>query len=134
MHGWEWLGDADGSLLKTDAIDHHAGHDLVGCQDIAWDVVGAAVELGLDDIEEAALAERVAGLSSRRADAGLRWFLRPCYLAYQLGYWSEARAACAGAGEAARIGVAVERYARELRRTLAAGQPAGGPAQPVVRA
>ena len=26
-------------------MDHHDAHDLIGCQDVAWDVVGAAVEL-----------------------------------------------------------------------------------------
>jgi hypothetical protein len=44
-HG-NWCG-AGGRLLKSGALDHHAGHDLVGHQDIAWDIVGAVVELGL---------------------------------------------------------------------------------------
>ena len=30
----EWLRTADDRLLKTDALDHHAAHDLVGCQDL----------------------------------------------------------------------------------------------------
>src|SRR5690606_17934091 len=41
LHNWEWIADCSGAPLKTDAVDHHAGHDLVGCQDIAWDVAGA---------------------------------------------------------------------------------------------
>ncbi len=45
----EWLRLRDGRLIKTDALDHHQGHDLIGCQDPAWDVAGAVVEFGLDD-------------------------------------------------------------------------------------
>ena len=51
LHAWEWLHTPDGRLLKTDALDHHAGHDLIGCQDIAWDIAGATVELNLSDSE-----------------------------------------------------------------------------------
>ena len=40
----------DPTLLKTDALDHSEGHDLIGCQDIAWDVVGAATELELSAV------------------------------------------------------------------------------------
>ena len=49
LHAWSYLR-RDGHLLKTDALDHHAGHDLVGCQDIAWDIVGAKIELGPDAV------------------------------------------------------------------------------------
>src|SRR3954447_3739354 len=51
LHVWEWLQRDDGRLLKTDALDHHAAHDLVGCQDVAWDVAGAMVELDLSPTE-----------------------------------------------------------------------------------
>ena len=122
MHAWEWLA-GDGVLLKADAVDHHAGHDLVGCQDIAWDVVGAAVELGLSPAEEARLALRVGQLGGRPDRPDLRRFLRPCYLAFQLGHWAEARSACADARDADRIGNAVERYARSLRSTLGTEVP-----------
>jgi hypothetical protein len=54
MRRHEWLALPDGRILKTDALDHSAAHDLVGCQDIAWDVVGAAVEWGLTEDETAA--------------------------------------------------------------------------------
>ncbi|HLH12455.1 MAG TPA: hypothetical protein VKV77_11330, partial [Methylovirgula sp.] len=36
---WEWLHTPCG-IVKADAYDHCAGHDLVGCQDIAWDIAG----------------------------------------------------------------------------------------------
>lgn len=35
LHAWEWLRDANGHLLKADALDHCEGHDLIGYQDIA---------------------------------------------------------------------------------------------------
>src|SRR5690606_7238055 len=41
LHRWEWIALPDGRLYKTDAVDHALGHDLVGEQDIAWDLAGA---------------------------------------------------------------------------------------------
>ncbi len=55
LHAWEWLVRLDGALIKSDAYDHHASHDLVGCQDTAWDIVGAAVELELTTSRSCAL-------------------------------------------------------------------------------
>ena len=37
MHVCEWLV-AGGRLIKTDALDHSSSHDLVGHQDITWDI------------------------------------------------------------------------------------------------
>ena len=74
LHAWEWLVLPGGRVLKADAVDHHAAHDLVGCQDIAWDVAGATVELGLNPLP--------------LADPDLLAFLLPCYCAFQLGAWT----------------------------------------------
>jgi hypothetical protein len=71
LHAWEWLVCADGTLVKTDAVDHHASHDLIGCQDLAWDVAGAAIELGIDVPCD--------------CDPELLAFYRVCYLAFELG-------------------------------------------------
>lgn len=106
MQAWEWLVLPDGRLLKADAIDHHAAHDLIGCQDIAWDVAGAMVELGLDPVLP--------------VDPGLLGFLLPCYCAFQLGAWSMAAEATPDAAEAARCRAAIARYADRLRREIAA--------------
>ncbi|ACG78505.1 conserved hypothetical protein [Phenylobacterium zucineum HLK1] len=104
LHAWEWLRTAGGRLLKTDALDHACAHDLVGCQDIAWDVAGAAVELGLSEPEVRALAQ-AAG-----ADMRLVAFHRLAYPAFQAGLWTFAgetaevaryRAALDGASRAA---------------------------------
>ena len=61
LHVWEWLIRPDGRLLKTDALDHHAAHDLVGCQDVAWDVAGAVVELDLSPPEQDELCAIIRG-------------------------------------------------------------------------
>jgi hypothetical protein len=70
LHAHEWLRLPDGRLLKADALDHHRGHDLIGCQDIAWDEAGAAVELGL-------------ALTSAKPE--LEAFYRVAYCAFQIG-------------------------------------------------
>jgi hypothetical protein len=105
LHAWEWLVQSDNSLIKTDAYDHHAAHDLIGCQDIAWDVVGASIELAFTPEQERVLAMRVGAQPARIE------FLRPCYLAFQLG--RATLAAEAEPREAERAGRAASRY-REL--------------------
>lgn len=113
LQAWEWLVLPDGRLLKTDGVDHHAGHDLIGCQDVAWDVAGAAVELELDPDERARV-----GRAARRRDEALLRFHEDCYLAFQVGRcWLAARAAAPA--EAARLEVARRRYAARLARSLA---------------
>jgi hypothetical protein len=97
MHAWEWLQTPDGRLLKADALDHCAAHDLVGAQPIAWDVVGAGLELGLGGDEEKDLAARISRGTDEPVDLPLLDFLRPCYMAFQLGYYTMAAAALAGA-------------------------------------
>ncbi|MFC0410732.1 hypothetical protein [Roseomonas elaeocarpi] len=87
---WEWLRLPDGGLLKTDAVDHAAAHDLVGCQDLSWDLAGAAAEMALTPDELHRLHRRVESLSGTPVDETLLALMRPCYLAFQLGSWSMA--------------------------------------------
>ncbi|MBV9636991.1 MAG: hypothetical protein JOZ40_20390, partial [Methylobacteriaceae bacterium] len=87
LHVWEWLEGADGSLLKTDAVDHCEAHDLIGCQDIAWDVAGAAVELELSADERQELRLRTQFTARHPVTAELMACLTPYYLAFQLGYY-----------------------------------------------
>jgi hypothetical protein len=117
LHAWEWLVLPDGRLLKTDAVDHAAAHDLIGCQDIAWDVAGAAVELGLSAAERERLRALVEGEAAREVDPALLAFLTPCYLAFQLGYHAMA-ADASSEGDAARARHAADRYAEGLREVL----------------
>ncbi|MGK9234053.1 hypothetical protein KXS07_17270 [Inquilinus limosus] len=119
LHRWEWLVDRTGTLLKTDALDHCAAHDLVGCQDLAWDIAGAAIELDLAPDEEAELRALVRHEAGRPVDPELLRFLGPCYAAFQLGSWSMARQSDGDPDEAARLDREVSRYARHLRRFLA---------------
>ncbi|HEX7839143.1 MAG TPA: hypothetical protein VF469_16815, partial [Kofleriaceae bacterium] len=115
LHAWEWLVGARGVLIKADALDHHAAHDLVGCQDITWDLAGASVELALSLAEQDRLARITGETSGRAIDPELLALLRPCYLAFQLG--RHALAATWGGGEAARLRAAADHYAAQLAAT-----------------
>ena len=72
----EWLRMEDGSVRKTDAIDHGDDHFFPGPTDIAWDLAGAIVEWEMDrDAREHLLAcyRRVSGDdAAKRVDA---WIL-----------------------------------------------------------
>ena len=77
----EWLRRRDGRLVKTDAIDHHQGHDLIGSQDAAWDIAGAIVEFDLSRAE----TEELIAASGLEVDRSLLGFFRLAYLAFRLG-------------------------------------------------
>ena len=115
----EWLRLPNGRLLKCDALDHHQDHDLIGCQDPAWDVAGAIVEFDLDHAETAAMV----AAAEVRIDWRLLGFYRLAYAAFRLGR------ACLGThmiepdGSHARMNTAGERYARFINDLLL---PAGG--------
>ncbi len=88
LHAWEWLCDETGRALKTDAVDHHATHDLIGCQDISWDIAGAVTEFQLDDAERKELLGRLRRAQS--VDPALIDVMLPCYAAFQVGLWTSA--------------------------------------------
>lgn len=118
MHCWEWLCEQSGLILKCDAVDHCAAHDLVGCRDAAWDVAGAIVEFDLDERESATLIARVERHGVEIALPLLAFFLA-AYCAFQLG--AAAMAADANAcwpPEAARWRAQRERYAKAARAFL----------------
>lgn len=115
LHAWEWL-EVDGRLLKTDAVDHHAGHDLVGCQDIAWDVAGARVEFALNVDEFACLTRRIRALGVA-ADPDLVAFMRLVYAAYQLGAWTMTADSVSGQ-ETGRVARIIARYRDALQIAL----------------
>ncbi|HVF84279.1 MAG TPA: hypothetical protein VM913_08945 [Sphingomicrobium sp.] len=75
----EWLRLPDGRLLKADVLDHHRAHDLIGCQDIAWEVAGAIIELQLapEQAEQLRAALNVSPAMLR--------FYRVAYLAFHIG-------------------------------------------------
>ena len=77
----KWLRLGDGCLLKTDALDHHQSHDLVGCQNAAWDVAGAIVEFDLNQAEAAQLIAE----SGPAAECDLIDFFLIAYASFRLG-------------------------------------------------
>jgi hypothetical protein len=124
LHAWEWLVLPGGEILKADAVDHCAGHDLVGCQDVAWDVAGARVELGLTQDEERWLAAQLEARTGVALPPGKRRVFEVCYLAFRLGQTSLAAAGLAGPfpEEAARLDARAERYRELLRERLGMGE------------
>ncbi|GHD16497.1 hypothetical protein GCM10016234_24700 [Tianweitania populi] len=114
LHQWEWRVTADGQLIKTDALDHSSAHDLVGCQDIAWDLAGAIVEHHLTVEESSFLASQVGSLSKREIECDLVDLLVPCYLGFQTGLWSMALDAASDDRKPA-LRHLLERYKLRLR-------------------
>jgi hypothetical protein len=117
LHLWEWLETPAGHLLKTDAVDHSRQHDLIGCQDPAWDLAGAKLEFGLGAGEFESLLRRVARLLGGAPDPHLLTVFSACYPAFQLGLWSSD--ADLGPPERRSIAVHTQRY-RDALLELAA--------------
>lgn len=115
LHPWEWRLTPDDLLLKTDALDHSTAHDLVGCQDIAWDVAGAAAEFALTAGEIARLCEAVEGETGEAPSPALLAFHMICYPAFQAGLWRMAQAAAPPA-EQPRLAAQADRYVRRLAK------------------
>ena len=114
LQPWEWLRRADGTYCKTDALDHAEAHDLVGCQDIAWDIAGAAVEFGLSPQQTQELATEVAGLAGHAVHPDAVAAFQLCYAALQAGAWSFAEAG-ADVCERRRIVTRRDLYAARLK-------------------
>lgn len=114
MHPWEWL--VSGSrLIKTDALDHSAAHDLIGHQDIGWDIAGAAVELDLSHGEVSRLCAIVQQEGGHPVSPDLLAFLIPCYLAFQMSAHAMGADALGEGPEAVRLRQAAVRYGNRLR-------------------
>jgi hypothetical protein len=118
MQPHEWLRTPGDRLIKADALDHHCAHDLVGCQDMAWDVAGAICEFGFDRAEQRDLVDAAEDASGRRVDPELLDFCRVAYLAFRLGQARIGAAMVADARERQRIGREGDRYAAELQHLL----------------
>ena len=103
----EWLRLPNGRLLKTDALDHHCAHDLVGCQDATWDIAGAIVEFDLTEPQSAQLVAATESSAGRHIDPELLSFYRLAYCCFRLG-----RASLGGER------IAAERYAAAAQMQL----------------
>jgi hypothetical protein len=115
LHRWEWLRRPDGTLVKCDALDHSTAHDMIGCQDIAWDVAGASAEFDLTASEVDQLCEAIGRAGGRRPDPGLVLFCEIAYPAFQAALWSMALLA-APDEERLRLEAQVARYRGHLAR------------------
>jgi hypothetical protein len=116
---YEWLRMPDGRLLKSDALDHCEAHDLIGCQDVAWDVAGASVEFDLDASETAYVAAEVGLYGGRAVDPELLEFLTLAYLAFRLGQTAlgaELESVCAA--DRRRLGARQAAYEARLSSLL----------------
>jgi hypothetical protein len=123
LEPWEWLALDGGALLKTDAVDHAHGHDLVGPQPVAWDVAGAAVELALSAAERDDLAARVAAEARVEVPRAALAFFESAYLAQRVGRWSFALACEGDPAERDRIAALLGRYRAALARALGVAPP-----------
>lgn len=125
----DWLVLPDGRIVKADATGRGEGPELIGCQDVAWDVAGAKVELSLDERESEGLALALAARTGAALDREKLGFYEICYLAYRAGSATLASRALAATdpGEAARLERARDAYVVAARRAAAA-LPAGGQA------
>jgi hypothetical protein len=119
----EWLRSRSGALIKTDALDHHQAHDLIGCQDVAWDVAGAIVEFDLNQNLTAELIDTVeeAGCT---VDPQLLEFYRLAYLAFRLGQQRLGATMVSDEREQQRLTSCGDGYAAQLQLLL---QPATRP-------
>jgi hypothetical protein len=112
MQAWEWLVSGE-RLVKTDALDHSAAHDLIGSQDIGWDIAGAIVEFGLSEEESARLCTIVEQEGGQPVSSELLAFLLPCYCAFQIGAHLMAAAGLGGEDQT-RLRKAADRYGRRM--------------------
>jgi hypothetical protein len=118
MHPHEWLCTPHGSFLKTDAVDHHAGHDLVGAQDAAWDLAGAIAAFGLDDAESEALCHGVEQTSGESVNRTLLSGLRLCQSAFEAGRLVMAMHSHAATPEHSRLKSASAQQIERLSRLV----------------
>jgi hypothetical protein len=123
LHAWEWVRTTDDLLLKTDAIDHSVAHDLVGCQDVAWDIAGAQLEFDLSSGEVARICEAVEAATGERPGPAALAFAAVCYPAFQAGWWRMAAAAAAPADRQALADQA-KRYEHRLAKLAEAAESA----------
>jgi hypothetical protein len=118
LQPFEWVVLPDGRFMKTDALDHAFGHDLAGCQDISWDLAGAAVEFDLDNEEREALARRTEVVAGRRIARQLITLLEPCYIALELGRTHFGLAISPDRSDQHRLQAAHDKYIRKLQSRL----------------
>jgi hypothetical protein len=117
----EWLRARHGALLKSDALDHHQAHDLIGCQDLAWDVAAAIVEFELRSAEADELVAATEHWAGRPLDRDLIEFYLITYLAFRIGHARLGTNLVDNAREHRRLSANAGRYAARLEHLLQHG-------------
>lgn len=113
----EWIRTARG-ILKTDAVDHHAGHFCPGAADIAWDLAAVGVEFELGPADRQWFYDRYAVLSGDRVPLEILKFYRTAYLAFRTAYASMAAESTSGTRDHERFGALRLGFACMLQRDL----------------
>ena len=124
LHAWEWLSLAEGGWLKADALEHHADHGLVGCQDLAWDLAGLRIEHALTDAEYQTVVQTIERATGYLQSAEKEDFFLNCYLAYQMGYYDLAADAAWDPTDKGRAERRRDHYAARLGDLLGGEQRA----------
>jgi hypothetical protein len=109
-------------LIKADALDHHRAHDLIGCQDLAWDVAGATVEFDVGQKDSDEFVASVEHWAGHRIDRQLLEFCRVAYLAFRLGQARFGEPLVGDRNEQQRLSRVGDRYAAELQDLLESTQ------------
>jgi hypothetical protein len=119
MQAHEWIRTGHG-YIKIDAFDHHDDHFFPGCQDIAWDIAGAAFELDLDTGARSFLLDRYRSLTGDRTISSRLPHYALAYLAFRVGYCRLAATVLGDAPDGIRFSAEADRYGWLLRRELGA--------------
>lgn len=120
LDAYEWLLQPNGTFIKCDAEGHHAAHDCIGCQDPAWDVAGAVVELALDDGELEFVLRALQDRAGKRLDRETLRFYELAYCAFRGGAAHYAELALRGWADddAQRFAGEQARYREQLAQRL----------------
>ncbi len=113
----EWIRTR-GGWFKTDALDHHDDHFFTGRQDIAWDLAGCAVELGLSDGALATLLQSYVRRSGDRGVAARLPFYNVAYLACRGAYAVFAVRTLGDSPERAGFAALGEKYREGLKAAI----------------
>ena len=120
MNPHEWLGTADGRLLKTDGATHGDDHFFPGPTDIAWDIAGAAVEWNLRPDALDFLLSRYRLLTGEDLRQRLQIVLIT-YAVFRLAWCKMALPTVPGTAEEFRLAQEYRYYRRHIETQLAQG-------------
>lgn len=85
---------------------------------IAWDIAGATVEFELSAAESSRLREIVGDEAGTNTEGDVLRLFELCYLAFQIGLWTNAAAAVADGEDRIRLEATIRRYLAFLRVRL----------------